>query len=870
MAQYKEGQRLQGSDGQVYVVVNGSPVRADSVAPQMPADPTFPYQGAKAAADVANTQANARANTVQADVAAATAPADIAKAQADAAKAAAEAERIRNEGAAGRPSLSPEAYAKAMAQVSGSRGLSDVIAGLEQAYKAGPGSTKGFRGIADYFWGQGNERFDTAANAARGTVAQALGFTGGQLNSAAEAEINLGAYIPKSRNFDGTIEDTIARLKELQINAFKNGVATLGGVPDVNGRVTPVPEGVPLNAMTIPRLVSGQTVQASEFGATTKAIPYPEAGQREHDALVADLITRGGGRIDPQAYLAAIAKIDAKYGRQGNPEADAAWVQGINDYLSKGGATIPTGIQPTMETMSFGEQFRNNLVNNPVGAAATSFADMGGVGLVSALAPEQMAALSEKRPLATALGSIGGAITGTSALGRLGAETIGRAVPRLLAGGGRSQLARRVGTDALYSAIYGSNTGQNPLEAAAWGAGGSVLGNTTGRAVGGVIGGFEPSAAVQRMRALGQEPTVGQTVGGWAKAMEEKATSMPIIGDMINARHMEGRAGFNEGAFDIGGQPVGAAGFQTGREGLEGLYNVKQAAYGNALDNVNLDVTAQPVAEGLTDAGLLASLIPQGVGNAAADSLEYRVGGGATPAGTMSGRDFQEAYRGLGRDRRTIQQGGYQHEYEGALRQGQDALATGLETQNPGAYADFLNANATNRRLEVLASAVDKAKNQERQLFTPKQLAAADAESTTRLTGKVNSAIGRGPFAQYADDGVEVFSNNTADSGTAGRGAQMLAGSSILGGGATLGGVAGAAGNSQDRGAGAAEGAATGAGSAALASALLLLGGTRTGQRLLTRGLADRPEMIRRAGRAVAEQRGLFGRAALPFALQGY
>ena len=58
MAQYQEGQRLQGSDGNVYVVRNGVPVRETAPVQQPPADPTFPYKGPQAQASIAQDQAN--------------------------------------------------------------------------------------------------------------------------------------------------------------------------------------------------------------------------------------------------------------------------------------------------------------------------------------------------------------------------------------------------------------------------------------------------------------------------------------------------------------------------------------------------------------------------------------------------------------------------------------------------------------------------------------------------------------------------------------------------------------------------------------------------------------------------------------------
>jgi hypothetical protein len=84
MAQYREGQRLKGSDGNIYVVTNGVPVRASSPF----AKPTLPYEGPQAAAnlqrtrqEIAQAQAQADADTRAKKAAAAKAELDLKNAQ---------------------------------------------------------------------------------------------------------------------------------------------------------------------------------------------------------------------------------------------------------------------------------------------------------------------------------------------------------------------------------------------------------------------------------------------------------------------------------------------------------------------------------------------------------------------------------------------------------------------------------------------------------------------------------------------------------------------------------------------------------------------------------------------------------------------
>lgn len=849
--------------GNVWEVdAQGNPVRlvhaAGQAGPQMPADPTFNYQGPKAAAEVDNTRANARVNTVQANVAEATAPAVIAKTDAEAAKAAAEAAAISNQQSSGRPQLSPEAYAQAMQGYQAAVSLQGVIADLKKKFAAGPGATTGVRGLKDFMGGPANNDFDKAANAARGTVGSALGFTGGQLNSATEAQMNVGPYIPQANDWDSNIQSSIERLTELQQDAFKKSVAIIGGVPDANGRVAPLPDGVPLNAMTIPRIIAGEPLAAAGVGATTQAVPYPAEGQAEHQALIAQLMQQGGGRIDPQAYAQARAALDAKYGAgDPNPAAYAAWAESMNDYLGKGGTTIPSGIEPGQQAMTGLEQARNDLVSNPVGAGVLGAADMGGFGIVSALAPEQMQASSEAHPVASTLGQIGGAIGGTSALGKGAGYLAGKVAPQLLGGGVKSALARGVGTDAAYSALYGNNTGQDPLESALWGAGGSLLGTGVGKGLGAAVGGVAGSAPVRALRARGIPLTAGQAIGGFAKSMEDKATSLPFVGDMINARRLDGLRAFNQQAFNDAGAPIGAKVNEIGQQGTEALFDQAGDAYDNATTGVRVPLDGQYM-DDFAGVAALGQQLPDDLRSKFALALNNRINP-INDAGELSGESYQQAQRGLKSYKAENVKPGFEQDYRGALSAAQDALRGQMTRSGGQSVVDGLGkADTAYRSIKTIEDAVGRAKggsgSSETFTFTPSQLQMAIAKTQGKFPGAH-------PLEALANDGQAVLPSRVPDSGTAGRVAQIALPSGLVGAGGGVGAYA----NEDDRLGGATTGATTGA----LLSAMLIAGGTKGGQKALTKLLLDRPELLKKTGSAIDRKKGLFGRATLPFTQPG-
>lgn len=141
------------------------------------------------------------------------------------------------------PELTPAVRQQALTDFTGATEIAPVIEDIEQKFRAGPGKTSGPMGALDFLPLEGNQNFNSAANKLRGFVKQAQGFTGGEGNTLGEAQMNIGAFIPKASDYDSTTSNNINALRGEQRKAFKNSIAVLGGIPDANGKVTPVPQG---------------------------------------------------------------------------------------------------------------------------------------------------------------------------------------------------------------------------------------------------------------------------------------------------------------------------------------------------------------------------------------------------------------------------------------------------------------------------------------------------------------------------------------------------------------------------------------------------------------------------------------------------
>lgn len=416
--------------------------------------------------------------------------------------------------------------------------------------------------------------------------------------------------------------------------------------------------------------------------------------------------------------------------------------------------------------------------------------------------------------------------------------------------------------DAAYGAGYGAGEmNDNRLAGAAVGApaglAGSLVGSGLVRGLGSAVRGVDNPAA-QRLRAQGIPLTVGEVMGGGMKKTQDALTSIPVVGSMVERRALEGRRAMNEAAFNEAGGQVGVPINQVGQEGIDALAAARSQAYADALDPVSLNIADDAFAESMDPIGNIIARIPENspARQEAVDALTHTIRSNIEPDGQMTGRNFQEAYRGLARAPRERGNAPYAHEFGQVTRAGQDALAEALERQNPEAFQGFLSANSANRHLNILADAVNAAKNQVTDgdpLFTPAQLGTAATSNTKAFGGKVAAAQGNRPFNQLVRDAQEVMGQKLPESGTAARAAVGLGLTSLGGGGAgySLGDTSGAV-----------------AGTLAPAAVLTMLG-TRAGQAALTRALLERTAPFRMTGnvlRNYAPMGGQIGTAAtLPF-----
>jgi hypothetical protein len=847
---FEEGQIADGPNGPL--VYRGGRWYPLQQTQQPPADPTFPYKGPQAEAD-------ARKSRAEADLIAAQAPyADvIARAQVERDLAAAEKARAEAGGGAKTQAQQGEERDR----VSRLNQLAQQINRVEDLYRAGPGMTAGVGALADFNpFLEANAKLDVAGAqlAQQGLAAFRVPGTG--TVSDRDAVMFDRGNLPTAATMDAKNEEILRGLK----SRVEEELKALGQPAPQWGKAFAAEGQNNTNALGQIRTNEGnfsgqlQAAPLADASGRNYREVYNPAFSRAHDELVRSLVSQGGGRLDPDEYAAAFARLTSDFGYNdpAGPAGRKEWANAVNASLDGGARTIPTDVT-ARELMTMRETAANNLINNPFTGAVAGVANGVGAGIPEMLAPAEFAALRDSQGWPMIVGEVGGAVGGVSALGKLGRVAASRAAPGLLGGGATGQALRNVAVDTAYGAAYGQNTRGDPLTGAAFGAGGSVLGQGVAKGIGAAVGGMQRTAAAQALRDRGVPISVARQLG--LGRAEDVIGSLPIAGDVARARQADSFVGFNQAAFQEGARPIGATiPSIAGRDGVTALDNAVGTAYDDATRGVTVSIDPQFTTDFAALARQVAGL-PGDYQSAARQVIQNRVAP-AVSGGRMTGEQYQQAIRGIRAARSNadnVGNTGFEQDYRNVLGSAEDALTGAMGRGGGQQTVEGLGrANQAFGNLKILEdAALNRARvgtrSGEVNVFTPSQL--LDSAS------KAESTFGNGAaLRELGEQGQKVLPSTLPNSGTADR----LIALGLIGSAGSVGAGGGFLGAEQDQGLqGAASGAGTGLGGLAGISAALAALGTRRGQQALEQILISRPQVAQAVGQGFRRRGGLFGSA---------
>lgn len=315
-----------------------------------------------------------------------------------------------------------------------------------------------------------------------------------------------------------------------------------------------------------------------------------------------------------------------------------------------------------------------------------------------------------------------------------------------------------------------------------------AIGGVSGGVVPGLVAGvgrvISPKASVnpdlKLLQSAGVKPTIGQTLGGRANALEEKLQSLPIMGDAIANARGSALQQFNNAAINRAVAPVGGKVEGAGQKAVAEAGDMLGQAYDDAIDKlkfVRFDNTFK------TDLQQLKSM-SRGLTPPMRDkfnaTLKNIVGGRTTNGGTMLAETVKKADSELGQTAAKFGRSSVasEQEYADAVKQLQALLRSQVARSSPEASQAIKAADKGYANLVRVEGAAKAAKNAEG-VFTPAQLNTAiqTADSSVR---KRSVARGTALMQDLGTAGQNVLGNKVPNSGTADR---MFMGAGALGAG---------------------------------------------------------------------------------------
>lgn len=393
---------------------------------------------------------------------------------------------------------------------------------------------------------------------------------------------------------------------------------------------------------------------------------------------------------------------------------------------------------------------------------------------------------------------------------------------------------------AAQPVLSSGDFGDEKLKQLGYGAAFGAASAPIGAAIGKALQGMTPRKEIKTLLDEGITPTPGQIIGGAAQRAEDKAMSVPFLGDSIKSARKRGEEQLNRAVYRkaLQGTGVDASNIPVGREGIGMVKDALSDRYDDLLSKMSFKSDPQFVDELENLRAMARDLAPTEANRF--ESLLNATLSKMSPNGGMTGETFKIATSKLGKDAASFSKSddAYQRELGNALSEALRVFRTGIERNNPQLGKELSDLNRGYANYTILRQAGSRAGDMS-EGFSPAQLASA-VRSADQSVGRGATASGRALMQDLSDAGVNVLSSKYPDSGTAGRVGLL----GLLGGSAYMGNIPAAV-------------ALTGAG---------MLPYTQPGQRLAASLLLNRPESVQALGRVVQQSAPFAGgHASTPF-----
>jgi hypothetical protein len=241
------------------------------------------------------------------------------------------------------------------------------------------------------------------------------------------------------------------------------------------------------------------------------------------------------------------------------------------------------------------------------------------------------------------------------------------------------------------------------------------------------------------------------------KGIEDRLSGIPVVGDAINARRLEGLQKMNAKAFDRALEPVG--GKVDGKFGEEAVAHAQDqvsGAFSKALAGKSAGLDHGFIVDA-TKAKMGIEQLPDSVRGEVNNQIDHVINNYFDDSGQISGENMQALLRELGGIKRGYQGNPLGHRIGKVVDQFTDSVENLFRRQAPDVMPQYDAAKTAFRRVSILEDAVNRGKNTGG-VFTPAQLGMVDRANAIKFSGRAPRrparAVPRIP-AQHAGSAAE-------------------------------------------------------------------------------------------------------------------
>jgi hypothetical protein len=308
----------------------------------------------------------------------------------------------------------------------------------------------------------------------------------------------------------------------------------------------------------------------------------------------------------------------------------------------------------------------------------------------------------------------------------------------------------------------------------------AAFGGVLPMVTGGLSRVISPKASVNpelaMLKAEGVSPTVGQTLGGRFNALEEKLTSVPILGDAISSARGKAQQSFNEVAINRAVAPLGEKVNLSGHAGVQKAGDMISDAYEagkNAIGHFQLDQQGSAELAALKQ---MAANLPSRERNQF-NNIWQTMQNEVSPNGSFLAESWKRLDSKLTKEagRFSGASDAYQNQLGDAVKEMQRVLMDNAKRANPDAANLINKADSAWANLVRVEGAATSAKNNGG-VFTPAQLGMAVRKSDNSVRDRA-TARGTALMQDLSTAGQNILGNKIPNSFTTDR--ALIAGGSL-------------------------------------------------------------------------------------------